>query len=274
MIPRRIIQTGKTAKLSLFASAAAANLRLLNQDFEYLFFDDTGVISFINAEFPQYRSIFDSFPHRIQRYDFFRYLAVYHFGGFYFDTDVFLARGLAPLLDSSCVFPFEELALSNLLRGRFGIDWELGNYAFGAEAGHPFVEAIIANCIRAQHEPAWAMEALDGIPRPFRSQFRVLYTTGPGLVTRALAERPDLQSSVTILFPQDVGDESAWHTFGDFGVHLMQGSWRQRDGFLRTRLLRLWESQKRRKVLRQSRTVGPTRCGGWISRLPLAADFQ
>jgi len=90
-IPKRIIQTAKHARLPLQQRAVSANLKLLNPDFEYLFFDNEGVERFIDREFPQYRAMFDAFPFKIQRYDFFRYLAVYHYGGFYFDLDVLLA---------------------------------------------------------------------------------------------------------------------------------------------------------------------------------------
>src|ERR1700730_8677008 len=152
-IPRRIIQTDKSADLPLFAKAAATNLRLLNPDFEYLFFDDSRIERFIDAEFPQYRSVFDSFSVRIQRYDLFRYLAVYRLGGFYFDTDVLLASGLEDLLEFGCVFPFEHLSIHSLLCEQYGMDWEIGNYAFGAAAGHPFLEAIVKNCVRAQQHP-------------------------------------------------------------------------------------------------------------------------
>src|SRR5580700_9564542 len=120
-IPRRIIQTSKSADLPLFAKAATTNLRLLNPDFEYLFFDDSQVEQFIDAEFPQYRPVFESFSVRIQRYDLFRYLAVYRFGGFYFDTDVFLASSLEDLLGLECVFPFEELTLHSFLRDAHGM---------------------------------------------------------------------------------------------------------------------------------------------------------
>src|SRR6516162_9910021 len=123
-IPRRIIQTDKSADLPLLDKAATTNLRLLNPDFEYLFFDDAQVEEFIDAEFPHYRPVFDSFPLRIQRYDFFRYLAVYRFGGFYFDTDVFLASSLEDLLEFSCVFPFEHLSIHRFLGEEYGMDWE------------------------------------------------------------------------------------------------------------------------------------------------------
>src|SRR5262245_29721922 len=103
-IPRLIIQTGKSRDLPLLARASAANLKCLNPEFEYEFFDDQRVNAFIHQEFPQYRAIFEGFPIRIQRFDFFRYLAVFRYGGFYFDLDVFLATDLRELLGSGCVF--------------------------------------------------------------------------------------------------------------------------------------------------------------------------
>jgi inositol phosphorylceramide mannosyltransferase catalytic subunit len=80
----------------------------------------------------------------IQRYDFFRYLAVYRLGGFYFDTDVILPSGLEDLLHFSRVFPFEHISIHSYLYNEYGMDWEVGNYAFGAAPGHPFLEAIIS----------------------------------------------------------------------------------------------------------------------------------
>src|ERR1700676_3931246 len=115
-IPKRIIQTGKSIHQPLLARAVIANLKLLNPDYEYVFFDDEGVKRFIEQEFPQYGKVFHSFQFRIQRYDFFRYLAVYRYGGFYFDLDVMLAHGLSSLLELGCVFPFEGLTLSTFLR--------------------------------------------------------------------------------------------------------------------------------------------------------------
>jgi hypothetical protein len=258
-IPKRIIQTGKNRALPLLARVSEANLRSLNPEFEHVFFDDEGVQKFIDKEFPQYRAIFDGFPYRIQRYDFFRYLAVYRLGGFYFDLDVFLARDLNPLLNSNCVFPFEELTMSRFLRTQHDWDWEIGNYAFGAVPGHPFLRAVIENCVRAQKEPEWVLPMLAGIPSLFRADFTVLNTTGPGLITRTLAEHPELMANVAVLFPDNICDEDQWHQFGDFGVHLMNGSWRERGGFLRRRLALMWESWVRRPMMDASRRRGPAR---------------
>jgi len=266
-IPRRIIQTGKKPELSLVCEAAVANVRLLNPGFEYRFFDDEAVVTFIEQEFPEYRDTFEEFTIPIQRFDFFRYLAVYRLGGFYLDLDVFLARSLEPLLHCACVFPFEELTLSDFLRKEHGFDWELANYAFGAEAGHPFIKAVIDNCIRGQRDPHWAARMMKGIPAPFRGQFLVPNTTGPGLVTRTFAERVDLRKTVTVLFPEDVCDRSNWGRFGQYGVHLMQGGWRGRDSLIRRGLLRIWMSWKRRSLLRASQRLGSTRVGDWVSHV-------
>jgi inositol phosphorylceramide mannosyltransferase catalytic subunit len=258
-IPKRIIQTGKSRQLPLLAQAASKNLQLLNPDYEYLFFDDADVEAFIDAHFPQHRPLFDSFPYRIQKYDFFRYLAIYHYGGFYFDLDIFMARGLNDLLKRGCVFPFEELSLHAFLHETYDMDWEVGNYAFGAAAGHPFIAAVIDNCVRAQREASWPAVMWRSIPRLFRQAFYVLDTTGPGLVSRTLAEFPQANSAVHVLFPADVCDEASWHQFGDYGVHLQDGGWRSRKSLWRRRLEAAWEMRVRAAVLSKAVVRGPRR---------------
>lgn len=258
-IPKRIIQTGKSRQLSLRESGVVANLRLLNPDFEWLFFDDDDVERFIDAHFPQYRTIFDGFPVRIQKYDFFRYLAVFFYGGFYFDLDVLLVRGLDDLRRHGCVFPFEELSLHQYLIDSHEMDWEVGNYAFGAAPGHPFLGAIIDSCVRAQQDPAWPAVMWSAIPPLFRSDFYVLDTTGPGLVSRTLAEYSNASAQVTILFPPDVCNERDWHQFGDYGVHLQRGGWRDKKSMLQRRLRSWWETRVRATRLAAARRRGPTR---------------
>jgi hypothetical protein len=169
-----------------------------------------------------------------------------------------LARELTPLLPSGCVFPFEGLTFSRLLR-RLGMDWEIGNYAFGAAPGHPFLAAAIENCARAQNDPSWLPPMLDGVPPLSRAEHRVLYTTGPGLLSRTLAENPAFAASVTVLFPDDVCDVRTWNGFGDFGVHLMEGTWRPGVGVLRRRLAQKWEARVMDGIIRDSRRIGKTR---------------
>lgn len=258
-IPGRIIQTGKTRDLTPTAKASATNLKLLHPEWEHVYFDDADVQRFIGVEFPQYQAVFDQFPYKIQKFDFFRYLAVYRHGGFYFDLDVFLSEKLDPLLQHRCVFPFEEITLNRHLRTQYGLDWEIGNYGFGAVAGDTFLEAVIENCVRAQKDRDWVRPMLKGIPRMFLNEFEVLNTTGPGLLSRTLAENRAAAQSVTVLFPSDVCNDAHWHQFGAFGIHLMEGSWRSKGNFLWRRLANLWESRARNQVLKESRARGPKR---------------
>jgi hypothetical protein len=246
--------------LPTLLKAAIASIRLNNPDFEYVFFDDQRMREFVDRNCPEYRAAFYGFQMPIQRYDFFRYLAVYKLGGFYFDTDLVLATGLDEFLQLSCVFPFERLTWSDYLREHYGMDWEIGNWAFGASAGHPFLRAIIENCIRAQTDTGWAALMTQSLPRVLRTELHVIYTTGPGLVSRTLAEFSDAASQVTVLFPHDVCDkQNCWNLFGKHGAHLGGGGWRTQHGFWRGRLLNLLGRQNERRAIRQGRKLGSTR---------------
>jgi hypothetical protein len=258
MIPRRIIQTGPS-ELPLLLQSAIQNVRLLHPTYEYLFFHDHEIESFIQEHFPEYRQIYHSFRFPIQKYDFFRYLAIYHLGGFYLDLDVFLVKDLMPLSTSQCVFPFEELTGIQYLWTQFRMDWQIGNYAFGAHPGHPFVAAIIENCLRAKADPSWVTPMMKWIPKPFHQEFYVLNTTGPGMVSRTFAENPQLALSVNVLFPDDVRNPRRWHQFGDFGVHHMVGSWRTPQNLVSLRLLRLWDAWTLRRILSNAQNRGKTR---------------
>jgi hypothetical protein len=250
-IPKRIIQTGRHTHQPLRNRAMMVNIRLLNPDYEYLFFDDERVQAFIDQEFPQYRAVFDSFPFPIQRYDFFRYLAIYRHGGFYFDLDVLLASDLSTLLESGCVFPVEGPTLSDYLRNHHNMKWEIGNYAFGAAPQHPFLAAVIENCVRAQNDPSWVKPMMRGFPPLLRAEYLILNTTGPGLISRTLAENAALAKTVKVLSPDDLYDARTWNRFGDLGIHLMDGSWRVQSGFLRRRLAQYWEIWKLKRFSKQ-----------------------
>jgi inositol phosphorylceramide mannosyltransferase catalytic subunit len=266
-IPRRIIQTGKSLLQSVKTRAMVSSLRLLNPDFEYLFFDDQAVAKFMASEPARYRATFDSFRFPIQKYDFFRYLVVYRYGGFYFDLDVLFSEGISILLTSGCVFPFEGLTFSRFLRNEYNMDWEIGNYGFGAAAGHPFLEKVIENCVRAQSDPSWVKPMMRGLPLLSWSEFYVLYTTGPGLVSRTLAENPDLARSVNVLFPDNVCDSKSWFHFGDFGVHMMEASWRSNKGLLFRRLASWLENREFNRLKQQSELLGMTRQHGYCKEI-------
>jgi len=157
-IPARIIHVScppaGESELSLLHQAALANARALHPNYEHVLFGDAEMEEFVREEFPECRAAMASFSQRIQRADFFRYLAVYRLGGFYFDLDVFLARSISPLLNHTCVLSFEELTVNKFLRRNYGMDWEVANYAFGAAPQNAFIGALIENCLRFVREPS------------------------------------------------------------------------------------------------------------------------
>jgi hypothetical protein len=258
MIPRNIIQTGPP-HIPLLLQSAIRTTQLLHPGFSHLFFSDDAIESFLADHFPEYRAEYHSFRYRIQKYDFFRYLAVYHYGGFYLDLDVFLARDLTPLLHSGCVFSFEELAECRYFLEELGMDWQIGNYAFGAKPGHPFLAAIIENCLRAKRDANWVEPMMRGIPPTRRQDLYILNTTGPGLVSRTLAENPQLHDRIEVLFPEDVCDRRHWHQFGNYGVHHMVGSWRPNSNLATRYLTRMWEQWNMNRVMALARQRGKTR---------------
>jgi len=258
-VPARIIRTAKRRALTLKRQAMVTNPGLLNPDFEYFFFDDEDVERFIEWEYPQSRFAFRAFPFPIQRYDFFRYLAVYRLGGFYVDLNVLLASVVAGLRPTGCVFSFDGLTLSRLLRSN-GMDWGIGNYAFGAALEHPFLRAVIENCVKAQtDDPRWAEEMMRGAPLLSRAEHVVLNSTGPGQLSRTLAENPDLAATVTVLFPGDVCDMSTRSVSRGLGVHPVNHAWRLFSRIARRQFAGNLGSWARGGLLRQTYGFGHTR---------------
>lgn len=249
-IPKRIIQTARSASLPLLSRSSSSTIRLHNLDFEYLFFDDDDVERLIKAYYPEYVDVFNSFPLKIQKYDFFRYLAVYKYGGFYFDLDVFLATSLAPLLRHGCVLPFERLTWSRHLQLDLGIPWEVGNYAFGGTPGHPFLRCVIENCVRSQREASWTRSILSSLPFGLREELTAIYTTGPGMLTLTLAHYQSRESPVAVLFPPNISDRASWNQFGEYGIHLGEGSWRVRHNSLRRRAINMIARRAENRIIK------------------------
>ena len=237
-IPKRIIQIWGGGKLPPIAKASAVNVKLLNPDFEYIFFDDIEIKKFIDKQNEAIKKIIKNFRYEIQKYDLIRYLIIHNYGGFYFDSDFLLYENLYSLLRYECVFPIERIAINNYLINKLDMIWDLGNYAFGATPGHPFIGKIIENCINATKEPVWLEEMLKSVPWIYRKDSYVLSTTGPFLVTKTYAENKDLHNSVKILFPQNRFDRKEWNRFGQYGTHLMSMTWKEKKNKLQRMIWR------------------------------------
>ena len=232
-IPKIIIQTWKTDQIGGIIGYLIRKLRANNPDFEYKFFTDEDIDHFIKKEYPEYYDIYNAFEYTIQRIDFFRYLAVYHYGGFYFDIDMDIDKSIAPLCKYKCVFPKESNLENNILDFKNeGLSIVIGNYAFGASTKNKFLKLCIDNIISGRIK-------LTDIPnnndryKPYvpntQSQMvkldsymnHILYTTGPVLVSQSYIDYKN-KKIIKIIEPSIY----RIYAFGDYGSHKAIGTWK------------------------------------------------
>jgi len=234
-IPKRIIQTWKTEELKKEARILVEKLKSNNPDFEYMFFTDNDIDVFIKKEYPKYYDLYCNFEYTIQKIDFFRYLAIYHYGGFYFDLDMDIDKSLIPLCDYDCVFPKEYGDDKNCKGVNFenlGITVLLGNYAFGASKGNAFlkscVEHIYNKTIQLSSIPNNNDRYSSYTPNTMSQYIKVesyidhvLYTTGPVLISKSYAEYENKQD-IYVIEPVPFKK----YAFGNYGTHLAVGTWK------------------------------------------------
>jgi mannosyltransferase OCH1-like enzyme len=157
-IPKIIIQTWKNREIPLKYQLLQKELIKKNPDYEYLFFTDEDIDLFLKLEYPDYYVSFQKLPILIQKIDFFRYIAIYHYGGFYFDLDMECMESLDnKILKHDNVIPVDdkfsqskkdlnrqwmEYQGENTIQGENII---LGQYAFGAARHSAFMKFLADN---------------------------------------------------------------------------------------------------------------------------------
>lgn len=242
MIPKRIIQTWKSKQVPREYRKYQKRLRELNPDYEFLLFTDEEVTEFVETEYPQFLDAFNSFPEIIYKMDLFRLLAVHKLGGIYLDLDVYPLRSFDSLLEHDCVFPFEGQVGKAWFYANYGVAETIGQYAFAAKAGHPFLLACAEKIrgIACKEEPLimpsreeLAMSSLylaSSLDTVYKEQ-SVIFSTGPGLVTRTYLEQPESHGEMKILSVRNTNtDMHIWFCFGPYAVHRMGGEWRYDKG--------------------------------------------
>lgn len=224
MIPKILHQTWKSADLPAELSRYRETWRLRNRDLEMRFYDDDDCRELVARDFPQYLEIYDCMPFAIQRADFFRYLAVYRFGGVYADLDVESLRPFDKFFAlGGALFGIERhVTRSTQARHGYAEPYQIGNCIFAATPGHPFLLAIIERvaALAAAHPQASLGEVED--------------ITGPRMLTRLFYEaRPqDVNVVAQIywlpwkLYPLIPPINRNMHT-----IHHCAGTWKQGEAF-------------------------------------------
>ena len=217
-----IIQTWKTHNLSPIHRNMVDKIQRLNPNSNYIFFDDNAITEFIKESYPQYLDVFNGFRYVIQKIDFFRYLAVYHYGGVYLDLDIELNMSVESLkMDHCAVFPieYEKVPLSQQLPGLTNKSQVgLGNYAFYAPKKHPFIKHIIDSIVESMRSNMSKRQNKESY------NHYVYRTTGPMQVSKAYYDY-DLKNRKEVRLIKPTPFFKRAH-FGNFGKHMEHGSWK------------------------------------------------
>jgi mannosyltransferase OCH1-like enzyme len=207
-----IIQTWKDNRIPIKYLKLRNQLKKHNPHANYIFFTDNDIEIFIKTQFPQYINFFNNLPFKIQKIDFFRYLAVYYYGGVYFDLDYESLKPLSSLFnESNAIFPVEFLNNTDLILRQQGFKPLIGNYAFYAPKNHPFLKLIIDNIVNNRIK----------IKNNISQNKYVYYTTGPVMVTQSYLDFKD-KLNVDLIKPNPFKKSH----FGIYGKHMNMGSWK------------------------------------------------
>lgn len=198
----------------------------MHPQFNHLFFESSDVLEFLQKNYPEYYITYQRLPIFIQKLDFFRYLAIYHYGGFYFDTDVEPKIALDDAVrNHSSVFPVDEyMNAESCLHPRMsdicakGQNFLLGQYAFGAVAKHPFVKRLVD---KIHQNVDMYVEAAKHMKTQSEIHHYVFKTTGPDFVSECYTEL-DLSAKSDIYILSN-GERQV---FGDYAVHQYAGLWK------------------------------------------------
>ena len=222
-IPKIIIQTWKTKIIPEKYKNDVQTCKTFNPDYEYKFFSDEDIDDFLKEFYPEWFKTYNKLPVKIQKIDFFRYIAIYHFGGFYLDLDMTVFKSFDNLLKYECVFPIDQnIDCSTYNESRFkevcdqdkSLKIILGQYAFAARKENKFIKMLIDNI----------HNNIDSVIAKYNDSLKYVYiTTGPDYVT-----------DVYIKYMKDINNRNKikilhhfnGQYFGEYGKHNHFGTWK------------------------------------------------
>lgn len=229
-IPKIIIQTWKDNDIPEKYRDDIASIKKMNPDFKYMFFTDEDIENFLKENYPEYYITFQKLPVVIQRIDFFRYCAVYHYGGFYFDLDMMGMYPIKDLLQYDCVFPIDQyISPYNCRKPRFkhycnmDTNFILGQYAFGAKPKNDFIKTLIDEIHNNIDRIIEDYETNNFTDRKAYPYLQYIYSsTGPDLVTDVYVEYQP-KDDIHILHYNNN------QFFGKYAKHKFYGTWKKNE---------------------------------------------
>ena len=220
-IPKNIIQTWKENIIPNHYYKDIKSVISNNKDYQFLFFNDNDIELFLSKNYPNYYNTYKKLPYKIQKIDFFRYIAVYHYGGFYLDLDMTGYLPLDDLLGHDAIFPIDTFLSDHTCddkirmyefckNNKFDIEYLLGQYAFGASTKNEFIKYIIDG-IHYNID-----KYINDVQQFWNYNVYIYKSTGPDYVTRMYINYKN-KDNIHILkhdYPQCFGKYAQHNTFG------------------------------------------------------------
>lgn len=210
-----IIQTWKDIRVPYTCFNFIEKLKSLNANYKYFFFTDSDIVNFVKSFYPEYFDVFKRFKYKIQQIDFFRYLAIYHYGGIYLDIDMEINQSFDDMDFTVCNFPIEY---------KTDTEFTIGNYAFYAPEKHPFLKHIIDNIIINADADLSIIEKDQDNSVDNRECVYIYSTTGPIFIKNCYLKYEN-KNDVLLLEPEifEAG------RFGKYGKHNEFGYWKHNN---------------------------------------------
>jgi mannosyltransferase OCH1-like enzyme len=215
-----IIQTWKTTEIPEHYKIFVNKIKNMNPTWNYMFFDDDDIIHFMKSTTPEYYETFLNLTGKIQQIDFFRYVAIFYYGGLYLDLDIDIVCGFDDIDLEKCIFPIEVKDAGDKILVSQTVPL-IGNYAFYAPKRHSFIKNIIENIVNQRIPNETILDAQKNHTDDSRDVY-VYYRTGPILVSQTYADIGLSDNSVVLIEPDPYMD----NCFGKYGYHRCYGSWR------------------------------------------------
>jgi mannosyltransferase OCH1-like enzyme len=227
-IPKIIIHTWKTKIIPVKYKYDLLSCKEHNSDkeYEYKFYSDEDIDEFLEEFYPEWFKTYNKLPVKIQKIDFFRYIIIYHFGGFYLDLDITVFKNFNDLLHHDCIFPIDKRIkckykyrnnrFNDLCKKDNSTETILGQYAFAAKKNNIFIKFLIDNIHKN----------IDNIVELANSNKTINFvyeTTGPDYVTEMYIDYTkdnNLYNKIHILESKRV------QYFGEYAKHNFYGTWK------------------------------------------------
>ena len=226
-IPKIIIQTWKDLSIPSKYIGLINSVKKTNPSYNYLFFTDNDIEVFLKKYYPIYYETFQKLPIIIQKIDFFRYIAVYHYGGFYLDLDIECLKSFDPLLKYDSVFGIDKhITILNRYTSQViqqisqdnSRTFLVGQYAFGARKKNDFIKLLIDGI---HNNISSILQKYEELKNKKNLDF-VYNTTGPNYVSDVYYTNINKNNKVVTILEYDMGQY-----FGDYARHKFMGTWKE-----------------------------------------------